>query len=397
MRNGIREPGKGKRVASRWAAIASAVLLAGCATVEPPGLGRPVPFSELPGWQADRHAESWPALLQTCDKIGSREAPMCRTHECREGQGWPGAAWRALCDEARALAAPGDPQARAFFERRFVPRPVVGENGRREGLITGYYEPLLNGSPRRAGAFVHPLYRPPDDLLIVDLAELHPELRGKTLRGRLDGRRVVPYPDRRRIDAAPQPLAGNELLWVDDPVALFFLHVQGSGRVRMPDGSELGVGYADQNGHPYRAIGRTLVESGELKVEDVNLFTLRDWLQKNPARAAEVLNSNPSYVFFTLRGQADNGPIGALGVVLTPGRSVAVDRAVIPLGVPVWLDTQQPDEATRPLRRLVFAQDTGGAIKGQVRADLFWGRGPEAERRAGLMKHPGRMYVLTAK
>jgi membrane-bound lytic murein transglycosylase A len=372
-------------------------LFTACATIEPPGLGRPVSFSELPGWNADRHAEGWPALLRSCEKLGARDAAMCRTHECREGQGWPGAAWRRLCDEARALPAPSDDQARAFFEGRFVPRPVVGENGRREGLITGYYEPLLHGSPHREGAFVHPLYRPPDDLLTVDLAELYPELRGKTVRGRIEGRRVVPYPDRRRIDSAQSPLAGNELLWVDDPVALFFLHIQGSGRVRLSDGAELGVGYADQNGHPYRAIGRTLIESGELKAEDVNLFTLRDWLRRNPARAADVLNSNPSYVFFTSRGQADSAPMGAFGVPLTPGRSIAVDRAAIPLGSPVWLDTQQPDESGQTLRHLVFAQDTGGAIKGLVRADLFWGHGPDAERRAGLMKHPGRMYVLMPK
>jgi membrane-bound lytic murein transglycosylase A len=361
------------------AALVIVALLAGCVT-EPPGLGKPVSWSQLPGWRSDRHAESWPALLRSCERLAQGEGP-----------------WRELCAEARLLPAPRDEQARAFYERRFVPRPVVGENGRRDGLITGYYEPLLNGSPRREGAFVHAIYRPPDDLLTVELAAVYPELRGKTLRGRLEGRRVVPYPDRRRIDGGLNPLAGSELLWVDDPVALFFLHVQGSGRVRMPDGSELGVGYADQNGHPYRAIGRTLIESGDLSPEDVNLFTLRDWLRKNPARAASVLNSNPSYVFFTLRDPAGDGPVGAFGVPLTAGRSLAVDRAVISLGLPVWLETQEPAGSGQLLRRLAFAQDTGGAIKGAVRADLFWGHGPEAERNAGLMKHPGRMYVLTPK
>lgn len=373
--SGVGRQGKARQITA-WLGV---VLLAGCVT-EPPGLGKPVYWSQLPGWQADRHAESWPALLHSCDKLAAREAP-----------------WRALCDEARNLPAPGDDQARAFYERRFLPRPVIGEQGRREGLITGYYEPLLNGSLRREGGFVYPLYRPPDDLLAVDLAELYPELRGKTLRGKLEGRRVVPYPDRRRIDGAQSPLAGNELLWVDDPIALFFLHIQGSGRVRMPDGSETGVGYADQNGHPYRAIGRTLIEAGELKAEDVNLFTLRDWLRKNPARAGAVLDSNPSYVFFALRGQAVASPVGALGVPLTPGRSLAVDRSAISLGLPVWLDTQLPHPEGQTLRRLAFAQDTGGAIKGPVRADLFWGHGPDAERMAGLMKHPGRMFVLMPK
>jgi membrane-bound lytic murein transglycosylase A len=209
----------------------------------------------------------------------------------------------------------------------------------------------------------------------------------------LQGNRVVPYFSRAEITAGAQPLTGQELLWVDDAVALFMLQVQGSGRVQMPDGSMLAVGYADQNGHPYYPIGRRLVEMGALIAGEVTLFSIRDWLQQHPDEAQDVLNRNPSYIFFALRDASLPGPLGSLNVPLVAQRSIAVDAAKIPLGLPVWLDTTLPGGAV-PYRRLMQAQDTGGAIKGQVRADIFFGRGVEAERLAGEMKQPGRMYVL---
>lgn len=368
-----------RRTARAWlAALAAALWLGGCAAWSPfrSGMAPPVGWSALRGWEADRHAQAWPALLRSCDKLADR-AP----------------AWRRLCRAAAAEGEIDDARARAFFERWFRPRPLRGRWFRRTGLITGYYEPLLRGSLSPDPRYPYPLYRPPPDLVTVELGELFPALQGRRVRGRLAGRRVVPYYSRAEIDGGGRPLAGHELVWVDDPVAAFFLHIQGSGRIRLEDGRVLGIGYADQNGHPYRAIGRTLVEMGALALEEVNLFSLRDWLRAHPRRAAEVLHSNPSYVFFRLRPAPAAGPIGSLGVPLTAGRSLAVDPRVVPLGLPVWLDSRRPEDG-RPYRRLMLAQDTGGAIRGTLRADVFFGHGPEAERLAGHMKQPGRLYVL---
>lgn len=340
----------------------------------PPGIGREIAFADLPGWQEDRHADAWPALLASCERRAGQDV-----------------AWGELCRAARAMETPDDARARVFFERYFRPHVLHGDGGR-EGLITGYYEPILQGSFTRTERFRVPLYRRPDDLLIVDLAGLYPELKGRPVRGRLEGNRVVPYPSRATITGNARALRGYELVWVDDPVEAFVLQVQGSGRVQLPDGSQVAVGYADQNGHPYRAVGATLIQRGALKREEVTLPRIRAWLAEHPEEALDVLNSNPSYIFFRLREAGMEGPVGSLGVPLTPGRSLAVDAAYLPLGVPVWLDTTLPDAS--PYRRLMLAQDTGGAIKGAVRADIFFGQGGQAGQLAGEMKNPGRLTVL---
>ncbi len=351
------------------------VLLASACATRPPGIGEPVDWSDLQNWETDGHGEALQGFVRGCPKLKR-------------------AAWREVCDLANGIGELTNDEARAFFETHFEVRPVYAEGGETEGLITGYYEPLLQGSREPSDEFSYPLYGVPDDLLVVDLGDIYPQLNGMRLRGRLDGNRVVPYFDRAQLDADPQILSGAEILWVDSPVDVFFLHVQGSGQVQLPDGSLTGVGYAQQNGHPYQSIGRVLVEMGELEQESVTLFTIRDWLRANPERVYEVLGRNPSYIFFELRDAEVDGPVGSLNVVLTPRRSIAVDRSVIPLGAPVWLETTLPDEQESPLNQLMLAQDTGGAIKGNVRADVFWGRGEEAERLAGLMKQQGRLFVL---
>ncbi len=354
-----------------------ALLMSACATRQP-GIGDPVDWSSLQNWEADGHGEALRGFLQGCPKL---KQPS----------------WREVCDLAERSGDLGDAGARAFFEAHFEVRPVFAEGGDSEGLITGYYEPLLSGSWEPTAEYRYPLYGVPEDLLVIDLGEVYPQLKDLRLRGKLDGNRVVPYFDRAALDADPALLGGSEILWVDSPVDVFFLHVQGSGLVELSDGSFTGVGYAQQNGHPYQSIGRVLVDMGELERDAVTLFTIKDWLQANPDRLREILGRNPSYIFFELRDADADGPVGSLNVPLTPRRSIAVDRNVIPLGAPVWLQTSLPDESETPFEQLMLAQDTGGAIKGHVRADVFWGRGDEAERLAGLMKQQGQLFVLLPK
>lgn len=358
-------------------AMALAGLLSSCALFAPaPGIGAAVPWTSLPGWRDERPSQVWPALSANCKTLAARDAR-----------------WREICADAAALSDPSDDTVRNFFETRFMPHVVYGADGANDGLITGYYEPLLHGSRARSEHFRFPVYARPDDLLVVDLGEVYPELRGKRVRGRLEGKRVLPYHSRAQIESGAR-LDAKPIAWVDDPVALFFLQVQGSGRVELTDGQMLYLGYADQNGHPYQSIGRRLVERGALKLEEVSMQTIRAWLAAHADEAGEVLNNNPSYVFFTEREEGLPGPLGALNVPLYPERAIAVDPSFIPLGAPVWLDTTLPDGTDAPYRRLVFAQDTGGAIKGPARADLFFGFGARAEELAGRMKQPGRLYVL---
>jgi len=335
----------------------------------------PVPFAALPGWESDRHQDALAAFLRGCEKL--RAQPQ----------------WRASCDEAAGLPAGDGTAARAFFEARFEPFALSNADDTVEGTITGYYEPVLRGSRIRTGRYQHPIYPPPEDMVAVDLAGVYPELQGKRLRGRVDGRRLVPYHTRADIEAGKAPLAGREIVWTDDPVDLFFLHVQGSGRIALDDGRTIRVSYADQNGHPYVSVGRLLVERGELTLDQASMQAIRAWGERNPGRLASLLQENPSYVFFRELSAEADGPPGSLGVPLTAGRSLAIDPRAVPLGAPVYLATTEPNSPT-PLNRLMMAQDTGGAIKGSVRGDFYWGSGDEAGRQAGRMRQSGRMWIL---
>ncbi|MET0047855.1 MAG: murein transglycosylase A [Sedimenticola sp.] len=362
------------------------VWLTGCSIFIPKeaGIGEEVSWKDLPGWSEDNVSEAWPALLSQCAKLGKKPT------------------WDSICQGAQQLSEPSDSKVRSFLQDHFTPHEIIGTGGSPEGLITGYYEPTLLGSLQPDGRYAYPIYARPESLLIVDLDEQFPELKGKRVRGRLVGNRVVPYFDRTAIDGSGAPLKGNELLWVDDPHGSFFLQIQGSGRVQLPDGSSVNVGYADQNGHQYVSIGKKLIERGELTREEVSLFTIRQWLKDNPGQAEGLLNENPSYVFFVLNDNNEPGPRGSLNVPLTAERSAAVDRNRIPLGTPVWLTTTLPPETTAdgepaPYRRLLFAQDTGGAITGPVRADVFFGNGERAEQLAGTMKQSGRLFALLPK
>lgn len=337
---------------------------------------RPADWSAVPGWNDDAVAEAWPALLSGCAALRRQSA------------------WQAICADAAALPPPDDNTARTFFQARFQPWQATADDGTEDGLVTGYYEPLLKGDRVRTERARHPLYAVPADLVTVDLASLYPELKNLRLRGKLVGNKLVPYPARRDIEASGFP--GKPIAWADDPVDLFFLQIQGSGRIELPDGSHLRVGYADQNGHPYVSIGKLLVERGELKLEEASMQGIKNWGAKNPDKLAELLAANPSYVFFRELPNGLAGPLGALGVPLTSKRSIAVDPRFIPLGAPVFLATTEPNSSV-PMNRLVMAQDTGGAIRGGVRADFFWGFGDAAGEQAGRMKQRGRMWVFLPK
>lgn len=325
---------------------------------------------------------AWPAFLESCKAAGNRPR------------------WASVCDAARDAdpTSPGD--VRAFFERYFQPFAIakqVGSQTDSVGLITGYFEPLLYGSRTPSAQFNTPLYAPPPDLLTVDLGSEYPELRGMRIRARLVGRRVVPYYSRADLDRDPA-LKGDAIVWVDDALSAFFLEVQGSGRVRLPTGETIRLHYADENGYPYRSIGRYLVDHGDLARGTATVPAIRGWALAHPDQVPQLLDADPSVVFFREEPLGDPalGPKGSLGVPLTPSRSVAVDPTAIPLGAPVFLATTFPDSQTA-LDQLVFAQDTGGAIRGSVRADYFWGIGAQAGAQAGDMRQPGRMWLIWPK
>ncbi len=302
------------------------------------------------------------------------------------------ATWASTCAAANHLD--GTPAAiRQFLQERLDVYALRAAGNRADGLITGYYEPIYPGSLVRTAKATVPVYGVPTDMVSVQLESLYPELKGKRLRGRVEGRVLTPYDDAATI--ATHGAKAPVLAWLTHPMDLQFLQIQGSGRIVLPDGRHLRIAYADQNGHPYRPIGRWLVEQGELKKEDVTMDAIRAWAVAHPARVPELLASNPSYVFFTKGPDGDDGPRGSLNVPLTAGYSVAVDRTVVPLGSLLWLSTTRPDGT--PVVRPVAAQDTGGAIAGEVRADLFWGTGDAAGKLAGDMKQKGSIWMLWPK
>lgn len=365
------------------APVLLALVVVACAPVPPKAVTppsahpplSPTRWKDVPGWPGAQPANAWKGFLASCRALENQ------------------AAWAAVCRDAALLPHPTDDEVRALFEGHFRPFQVTNPDGSTQGLITGYYEPLLHGSRTRSARYAYPLYGVPPDLLTIDLASLYPELKGLRLRGRLDGHHVVPYYSRSQIDDGVPSLRDHVLFWVDDPLSLFFLQIQGSGRIKLDDGETVRVGYANQNGYPYRAIGRVLVERGELSPAQASMQGIRQWAKAHPDDLPGLLATNQSYVFFKVLPDDPGGPIGALGVPLTARRSLAVDPTAIPLGAPVFLATTLPGSAA-PFDRLMLAQDTGGAIRGAVRADVFFGFGDAAADLAGRMENAGSLWVL---
>lgn len=370
--------------------VALAVLLAACDNTDKPAQPAQPPTPVEPPHTTYRQA-------------GWDELPAVTDADLQAGF----AAWRSACTRLKAdpvwgapcasvanlAAAPSAAEIRTFLQATLQVYSLRADGGSADGLITGYYEPVYPGSLTRTEQAKVPVYGIPNDLVVVNLDSLYPELKGKRLRGRVEGRVLKPYDDAATINA--NGLDAPVIAWLTDPMDLQFLQIQGSGRVRLPDGTQARLAYADQNGHPYRAIGRWLVEQGQLQKEAVTMGSIAGWAKANPQRVPELLASNPSYVFFTRNPDSNEGPRGSLNVPLTAGYSVAIDRKVIPLGSLLWLSTTRPDGTA--LVRPVAAQDTGGAIAGEVRADLFWGTGDAAGHLAGDMKQKGSVWLLWPK
>lgn len=348
-------------------------------------------WSNLPGWETDDGEYLWLGLVNNCRGLmrpisGSLTIPARATPQD----------WHAVCDEVARMGFNVDNQtAKAFMQEHLQPWLVSGATGN-QGLVTGYYEPIVHGSRTQGGIYQWPMYAAPRDLLIIDLGSVYPELAGKRIRGKLEGNKVVPYDTREQINQRndkPPVIA-----WLDDPVEAFFLQVQGSGRVLLEDGSSLRLAYANHNGRPYTSIGRWLAERGELALNQASMQNIKKWAQNNPDRVHEMLNSNQAMVFFREERILDEvtGPKGAYGIPLIGQRAIAVDPTFVPLGTPVFLATTYPG-TNSPLRRMVYAQDTGAAIKGASRADFYWGSGDETGQQAGRMKQRGTMWVLWPK
>lgn len=375
-------------------AFLSCLAAAGCA-IFPFGkkddtlLLKPSDFSRIQNWDTDNHAEALPAFEKSCARLMKKDPAA----EMGVG-GFAGTAaqWQDVCQKLAFLKEGDD--VRKFFEENFTPYEAWGADNR-DGLFTGYYEATLHGSRRKHGKYTTPLYGRPNDLISVSLGDFKPSLKGETVMGRVSGQKLVPYYKRAEIEKGALKKHRSEIVWVDSAVDAFFLHIQGSGLVRLDDGSTLHLGYAAENGQAYTAIGRELIRRGELTKDNVSMQTIRQWLADNPGEAADVMNINTSYIFFNQQ-EADTGPLGAEGVPLTPRRSLAVDRKKIPYGVPVWLEAEEP-ENDGCIQQLIIAQDTGGAITGAVRGDFFWGNGDEAEHKAGLMKSRGHAWLLLPK
>lgn len=352
-----------------------------------------VPYEAVQGWRTGDVRAAVEVFLKSCERIRRRPADAPFGNDPRTGTVGD---WIRICDQAEEQRS-ASVQSLFYFVESSFQAYQVREGGNPSGLFTGYYEASLQGSWEPGGAYTVPLYTRPDDLIPANLGSFREEWDGSNIAGRLQDGRYVPYYSRAEINGGALQGRGLELIWVDNPVDAFFLHIQGSGRVTLPNGTYVRVGYAGRNGHRYVPVGRELIGMGALTRENVSMQSIRAWMERNPLGAADLMNRNPSYIFF--RVLDETAPVGAQGVPLTPERSLAVDTRYVPLGTMVWLVTRDPRDEKRktPYERFMVAQDTGSAIKGGVRGDVFWGAGEAAAFAAGQMKEPGGYYVLFPK
>lgn len=362
-----------------------------------------VSFEAIAGWAEDDHRAAFESFLNSCRRLVPGAASATSKSAARPVSALapaPPDALVAACQTALTLPrGVTKAVARSFFETHFVPHRVVHAAG--EGMVTGYYEPVLKGSRKREGRFTTPIFRRPTDLVnLVDETQRGAKgLAFTHMRQEADGRRT-PYPTRQDIDEGALAGKGLELLYLADPVDVFFMQVQGSGRIALPDGSTVRVTYDGKNGHPYTSVGRYLIDTGQFAAEQVSLQSLETWLKADPVRGRNAMWQNKSYVFFReLAGDQASGPLGAMSIPLSEGRSLAVDTGYHALGLPVWVMAPKLTHATRGggFRRLMIAQDVGSAIRGPERGDIYFGSGDGAGRLAGITKHAANFIVLLPK
>ncbi len=360
-------------------------LLAGCDSGKVSGREAPpeftrIFFTQLSGWNKDNSAAAMSAFMRSCDSFDKMEAGKT------VGSGIlaaPVEIWQEICRDARKVAVGDVSQAKVFFSRNFVPLRLR-QGKQQSALLTGYFEPLLYGSREKKGRYRFPIYKLPPEISVVRSAQV--------------AATPSSYFSRREIDEGALAGRGLELLWVDDDIELFFLHIQGSGQVQLTDGTITRVGYAGKNNRPYHAIGKTLIERGALTKDNVSMLTIKHWLWNHPHEVKSILWQNPSYIFF--REISGNGPIGSQGVALTPQRSLAVDPEIIPLGMPVFINTTLPSpplQSPETFSHLLIAQDSGSAIKGALRGDIFFGSGNKEGIVAGFMKQRGEFTILVPR
>lgn len=378
------------------AIITAGLTLTSCTTLETTGKKPELrlvksSFKDLPGWSGGS-AQSLAAFTKSCERILKSDPAKPFGNIGTYGD------WQTPCRNLPTAEKSTAEQTAIFFETYFSPYKASDKNGPKngEGLFTGYYEPSLRGSPVQSGPYQTPLRQRPQDLVMVNLGDFRDELKGQRIAGRVKDGYLKPYEDRAQIEEGKLPKSVDKpLYWVDSAVEAFFLQVQGSGVVTLPDGRAQRIGYDGQNGHPYYAIGKELIKRGELTKDNVSMQSIKSWLAAHPTEATEIMRSNPSYVFF--KKLDTEGPLGAEGLVLTPESSMAVDHTIWPYGTPLFVAAKNPDSGQTDLERLMIAQDTGGAILGVVRGDFFWGYGEEASRKAGIMKSSGEIWALIPK
>lgn len=343
----------------------------------------PASWHSIQWYSQQQLTKAWPAWLQSC-RILKKDNK-----------------WKSVCKAANTLnnqysSQPSNQAIQRYFFNHFNLFKLSNEKGTSSGLVTGYYQPVLKGSYTRSAQYQYPIFHTPSDLIEVSLADQYPALRHKRVRGRLNNGKLTPYYSRAEIETPHSPIAQSAFLYLDNLIDVFFLHIQGSGVVALDSGDVIQVGYANHNGHPYRSIGKILIQRGDLKASQASMKGIKQWARQHPQQVRALLNQNPSFVFFRTLPKGLPGPLGALGAPLLPEQAIAVDKRYVPLGAPVFLSTTYPN-SPRPLKKLVMAQDTGGAIKGSVRADFYWGAGLKAGAKAGAMKQQGQMWVLLPK
>lgn len=327
-------------------------------------------FNELPNWHDENYDDALYSFIYNCKTSRTKKI------------------YKQVCKKAQNLNTLNI-TAKSFIQNQFSPYQINTKHGKERGLLTGYYEPELRGSLIKTKKYKYPIYETPKDLIIVDLNSIYPKLKNYRLRGKIVGNKLIPYDT--RAQSKSKKIPAKVICYTDSKIDLFFLEIQGSGRVVLKNGKTIFIGYDNQNGHRYRAIGKYLVKIGALKLKDVSLQSIRKWLDKNPSRVDEVLNYNKSVVYFKQRKKPASG---SLGLTLTPKRSIAVDRRYIPLGSMLYLNADIKD---KQVSKIVLAQDTGGAIKGAIRADMFLGFGRDAMNTAGELKSPLKLWILLPK